>query len=163
MAFGSFRRSPITATHCTLTATLMIMFLGKGSRSDLDYCLLTLGELAESWAPAKRYWQTLSRVLGDRHNSEDGDTTTNTKVNPQDDEDVAGQSQVWDSAGLSHDMSTQSMELQSWSFEDANFDNMLDFSQVDFGQLGFNPLGALPFDYIGYGAPSFDSQWLPQI
>ncbi|KAM0193053.1 hypothetical protein ACHAPI_008002 [Fusarium lateritium] len=139
------------------------MFLGKGSRGDLDCCLLTLGELAQSWAPAKRYWQTLSRVLGDRHNSEDGDTTASYKVHLQDGKEVAGQSHVWSSAGPSLDLSAQSMELHSWSFEDTNFDNMLDFGQIDFEQLGFNSLGALPFDYLGYGAPSFDSQWLPQI
>ncbi|KAH6950812.1 fungal-specific transcription factor domain-containing protein [Fusarium avenaceum] len=159
-AFGSFRRSPITATHCTLTATLMVMFLGKGSRGDLDCCLLTLGELAESWAPAKRYWQTLSRVLGERNNSDDGDTAASSKAHLQDDEDVVGQNQVRNSAGPSHDMLVRHMELHPWSFEDTISDNMpaLDFSQVDFEQLGFNPLGVLPFDYIGYGVPSFDFQ-----
>lgn len=164
-AFGSFRRSPITATHCTLTATLMVMFLGKGSRGDLDCCLLTLGELAESWAPAKRYWQTLSRVLGKRNNSEDGDTTASSRVHVQDDGDKADQSQGWNLAGPSHNMQAQPMELHPWSFEDTIFDTMpaLDFSQVDFEQLGFNPLGVLPFDYIGYGVPNFDSQWMPQI
>lgn len=164
-AFGSFRRSPITATHCTLTATLMVMFLGKGSRGDLDCCLLTLGKLAESWAPARRYWQTLSRVLGERNNSEDGDTTASSRVRVQDDGDEADQSQGWNLTGPSHNMQAQPMELHPWSFEDTILDNMpaLDFSQVDFEQLGFNPLGVLPFDYIGYGVPNFDSQWMPQI
>ncbi|KAG5660937.1 hypothetical protein KAF25_002580 [Fusarium avenaceum] len=164
-AFGSFRRSPITATHCTLTATLMIMFLGKGSRGDLDCCLLALGELAESWAPAKRYWQTLSRVLGERSNSENGDTTASTRVHAQDDGDEADQSQGWNLAGPSHNMQAQPMELHPWSFEDTIFDPVpaLDFSQVDFEQLGFNPLGVLPFDYIGYGVLNFDSQWMPHI
>ncbi|SPJ75718.1 related to C6 transcription factor [Fusarium torulosum] len=164
-AFGSFRRSPITATHCTLTATLMVMFLGNGSRGDLDCCLLTLGELAESWAPAKRYWQTLSRVLGHRHNSEDGDITASSKVNLQDGKDVTDQSQVWNLAGPFHDMSAQLMELHPRSFEDTIFDTMpaIDFGQVDFEQLGFNPFGVLPFDYIGYDVPSSDSQWMPQI
>jgi hypothetical protein len=143
----------------------MVMFLGKSSHGDLDCCLLTLGELAKSWAPAKRYWQTLSRVLGDRKSSEDGDITSSSKVNLQDDKDMTDQSQTWNSADQSHNLSAQPMELHPRPFEDTIFDNVpaIDFSQVDFEQLGFNPLGVLPFDYISHDVLSFDPQWMPHI
>ncbi|KAF6828093.1 C6 transcription factor [Colletotrichum plurivorum] len=70
-AFGSFRRSPLTATHCTLTAALVIMFLRDGSmgtcaqadQNKLDGCLQTLHELSVSWGPPLRYWRTLTSIL----------------------------------------------------------------------------------------------------
>ncbi|OKL59862.1 hypothetical protein UA08_04960 [Talaromyces atroroseus] len=66
--FGSFRKSPITATHCTLSAAL---FLLKKMRHDggeikcsdrnlFQACLKTLKELGISWYPAWRYWKSLS-------------------------------------------------------------------------------------------------------
>ena len=71
-AFGSFRRSPLTATHCTLTAALVLMFVqpvaaGKipprRNNTQLDCCMQTLRELSVSWGPPLRYWQTLNRIL----------------------------------------------------------------------------------------------------
>lgn len=69
--FGSFRNSPITATHCTLSAAL---FLLKKMKHDSDRikvsdrnlfrsCLKTLEELGTSWYPAWRYWNNLSRAF----------------------------------------------------------------------------------------------------
>ncbi|KXH42217.1 nitrogen assimilation transcription factor nirA [Colletotrichum simmondsii] len=61
-AFGSFRLSPLTATHCTLSAALVILFVqpavkddvSKLSKNDLDGCLQTLRELSISWSPPLR-------------------------------------------------------------------------------------------------------------
>lgn len=69
--FGSFRRSPLTATHCTLTAALVIMFLRDGSmgtwaqadHTKLHGCLQTLHELSVSWGPPLRYWRTLTKII----------------------------------------------------------------------------------------------------
>ncbi|KAL5610610.1 hypothetical protein FOBRF1_006727 [Fusarium oxysporum] len=164
-AFGSFRRSPLTATHCTLTAALMTIFLANGNRGDLGCCVLILGELADSWAPAKRYWQTLSRVLGDRHGSKGRTERAGSRVDRQDVHDMTGHSQGWHSADLSPDVSTQPTDLLLGWLDDGTFDTTpsLDFSQVDLEQLDFGPLSVLPLDYLNYNAPSFDFQWVPQI
>jgi hypothetical protein len=68
--FGSFRRSPLTVTHCTLTAALVFMFVqGAGDEktssfdSQLECCLQTLRELSISWGPPLRYLRTLNRIL----------------------------------------------------------------------------------------------------
>ncbi|KAK4235436.1 C6 transcription factor [Achaetomium macrosporum] len=58
--FGSFRRSPLTATHCTLTAALVLMFAQTGTevgspggnRAQLDGCMQTLRKLSVSWGPS---------------------------------------------------------------------------------------------------------------
>lgn len=69
-SFGSFRRSPLTATHCTLMACLVKLFLaspddGPSTRrtsEDLKSCISTFQELSESWTPPRRCLQMLSRV-----------------------------------------------------------------------------------------------------
>lgn len=61
--FGSFRQSPITATHCILSAALILLRKlavdgKKGSsrlsdQTSLDLCLEVLYELSTSWQPAR--------------------------------------------------------------------------------------------------------------
>lgn len=83
--FGSFRRSPLTATHCTLTAALVIMFVrpvaeGAASHADsaeLDGCMQTLRELSVSWGPPLRYWRAISKILSGQ--SPRGSTEPSTK------------------------------------------------------------------------------------
>lgn len=66
--FGSFQKSPITATHCTLSAALFLlkkMKLDTGEPKARDCnlftsCLKTLEELGTAWYPARRYWNNLS-------------------------------------------------------------------------------------------------------
>ncbi|KAH6647228.1 fungal-specific transcription factor domain-containing protein [Truncatella angustata] len=69
--FGSFRRSPISATHCTLSAVLAILQLSNcsnhtadGSNADkIRPCLRTLHELSVSWTPPRRYYQNLLKMV----------------------------------------------------------------------------------------------------
>ncbi|KAL4793229.1 fungal-specific transcription factor domain-containing protein [Aspergillus venezuelensis] len=80
-AFGSFRQSPVTATHCTLSAVLFLIstFNHCGRDEDereeapskaiaklLDSGVVTLGELAESWMPARHYWRAISAIVKER-------------------------------------------------------------------------------------------------
>lgn len=73
-AFGSFRLSPLTATHCTLSAALVILFVqpavkddvSKLSKNDLDGCLQTLRELSISWSPPLMYLRTLNKILSEQ-------------------------------------------------------------------------------------------------
>ncbi|KAJ6042995.1 uncharacterized protein N7446_001191 [Penicillium canescens] len=83
-AFGSFRQTPVTATHCTLSAVLFFIFSlnncvsnemddGGEARSQkaiakaINSCVVTLGELASSWSPARRYWKAVLAILEHRH------------------------------------------------------------------------------------------------
>ncbi|KAF2014565.1 hypothetical protein BU24DRAFT_482070 [Aaosphaeria arxii CBS 175.79] len=83
--FGSFRRSPLTATHCTLTAALVIMLVRddpvgtwpQADRTKLGGCLQTLHELSISWGPPLRYWRTLTKMINQRK-SQDGTTEENS-------------------------------------------------------------------------------------
>ncbi|KAE8418035.1 hypothetical protein BDV36DRAFT_295617 [Aspergillus pseudocaelatus] len=71
--FGSFRRSPITATYCSLSAALALLNphpqgTQDAGRSDVDMekvdsCLKTLQELSESWVPAGKYHCSLVRMI----------------------------------------------------------------------------------------------------
>lgn len=75
--FGSFRRSPITATHCTLSAALVFMRNAKArsgvdtadvpssgfSTEDLKVCLGVLDELSTSWDTARRIRLNLLKLV----------------------------------------------------------------------------------------------------
>ncbi|KAJ3946196.1 uncharacterized protein N0V96_004556 [Colletotrichum fioriniae] len=72
--FGSFRRSPITATHCTLTAALVLIqyaspdpeFANTGRPCCTIYieaCLEVLAELGISWRPAAKMRSDLIKYL----------------------------------------------------------------------------------------------------
>lgn len=64
--FGSFRRSPLTATHCNLMAALI--FLQRQRRciekkkTSFDTCAKVLKELSESWNPAGRLLQNILKL-----------------------------------------------------------------------------------------------------
>lgn len=67
--FGSFRRSPLTATHCTFLACLVNLYLSvqdvsatNHATTGLKSCMLTLRELSDAWTPPQRYWDNLTRT-----------------------------------------------------------------------------------------------------
>ncbi|KAH1706248.1 hypothetical protein KXV44_004000 [Aspergillus fumigatus] len=72
--FGSFRLSPITATHCTLSAaTVLLEDIAGGDmlpsqKSRLEVCVGVLDELAGVWQPARRIGTNLRRLLRTRYN-----------------------------------------------------------------------------------------------
>ncbi|KAJ5630281.1 uncharacterized protein N7484_010381 [Penicillium longicatenatum] len=86
--FGSFKLSPITATHCTLSTALMLIELccaakpvAKHSPTDdgphrlpphaaVALCFQVLRELSTSWNIAKRIGRNLERVYIERYGSE---------------------------------------------------------------------------------------------
>lgn len=69
-AFGGFRRSPITATHCSLSAALVsvqVYHLGHtqsqiSTKHLLETFSKTLEELSDSWLPARRYWNSVRQI-----------------------------------------------------------------------------------------------------
>lgn len=73
--FGSFRRAPITVTHCTLSAALMLLYgpaeaTSQHSNTELiQSCVVTLRELSDSWMPAQNYWRSVLCIFRDRQRS----------------------------------------------------------------------------------------------
>lgn len=75
--FGSFRRSPITATHCTLSAALVFLRNAKPRSAvvttevpslglnidDIQLCLDVLDELSTSWDTARRIRLNLLKLV----------------------------------------------------------------------------------------------------
>ncbi|KAL1874422.1 hypothetical protein VTK73DRAFT_299 [Phialemonium thermophilum] len=77
--FGSFRRSPITATHCTLSAALALLHPLSRLRPhqdsiahSLESCVKTLEELSSSWKPARRYHRRIVKIVQARRRAVDG-------------------------------------------------------------------------------------------
>ncbi|QKX63402.1 uncharacterized protein TRUGW13939_10572 [Talaromyces rugulosus] len=79
--WGSFRQSPITATHCTLSAALGLfrtLSQEKEKESVVDAvlknfetCLKTLQELSVAWTPPRKYYHNLRRMMHDQSTADD--------------------------------------------------------------------------------------------
>lgn len=95
LEYGTFRKSPLTATHCTLSAALLILQKLKASRkmnsnSDLMYlksCLAVMHELSPSWQPALQYWKNLSRIYDEISPSASGEAESNKTTKNMDHSD----------------------------------------------------------------------------
>ncbi|KAL3440313.1 fungal-specific transcription factor domain-containing protein [Aspergillus insuetus] len=82
--FESFRQSPVTPTHCTLSAVLFLILGLKYCRGEDDKgekhskattrlvnsCAMTLAELANAWMPARQYWKTVVSMVKGREPSQ---------------------------------------------------------------------------------------------
>lgn len=74
--FGSFRRSPITATHSTLSAILTLLARNSGDGNsgaqteNIESGLKTLKELSTSWLPPGRYHDYIRRMLQEKRPAE---------------------------------------------------------------------------------------------
>lgn len=62
--FGGFQRSPISATHCTLSAALVLLedLDHASNRNRMMMCLGVLEELSGSWCPARHIANNLKRL-----------------------------------------------------------------------------------------------------
>ena len=66
-AFGSFELSPISATHCTLTAALVLLdetgsLDSHSHKNKLSFCLVVLGELSKVWYPARHIRENIRKL-----------------------------------------------------------------------------------------------------
>lgn len=84
--FGSFRQSPITATHCILSAALVLLRPNNQSiktakfRSSIQICLTALEELSLSWKPAKMTHASLLKLCQKRFYPDGFQWATDTSV-----------------------------------------------------------------------------------
>ncbi|KAE8148753.1 fungal-specific transcription factor domain-containing protein [Aspergillus avenaceus] len=79
--FGSFRKSPITATYSVLSAALALLQpppqgtletgSDNGRMDQIMPCLQTLKELSESWTPPRKYHENLLRVMQNQDSTPD--------------------------------------------------------------------------------------------
>ncbi|KAK9235283.1 fungal-specific transcription factor domain-containing protein [Lipomyces kononenkoae] len=79
--FGSFRRSPASATHCLLSATLVLIHAensdggrempGTSQLQNIKLCFQALDELSTAWSFARRTRWNLLRLYQQRRNSAD--------------------------------------------------------------------------------------------
>lgn len=65
--FGGFHLSPISATHCTLSATLVLLgerenLILPSHKNKLSLCLTVLDELSKSWHPARLIGHNLRKL-----------------------------------------------------------------------------------------------------
>lgn len=73
--FGSFRRSPITATYATLSAALAMLNpqcqnqfksrLNQADATNIKSCLQTLEELSTAWTPPGKYHCAILKLIQD--------------------------------------------------------------------------------------------------
>lgn len=83
--FGGFQKSPISATHCTLSAALI--FLGAQKRDParmshyhgIEACLKNLEELSTSWDIAKRFLESLRILSNERGHRKKGVPSPNNQ------------------------------------------------------------------------------------
>ncbi|PLB49929.1 Zn(II)2Cys6 transcription factor [Aspergillus steynii IBT 23096] len=65
--FGSFERSPISATHCTLSAALVLlreteMLSTASHKAKLNICVTVLDELSKTWHPARAIGRSVRKL-----------------------------------------------------------------------------------------------------
>lgn len=163
--FGSCRRSPLTATHCTLMACLVNLHLSdqdvggtSQATAGLKSCMLTLRELSDAWTPPRRYWENLTRTAANiQHAGKSARETTNhpskaallgkrgneprplSIVDSMIASSPAPESLVSDNS-IGNDQVGDPFSDAAWSFDDME-------SSVDFGNLDFSMLSSLPWDY----------------
>lgn len=163
--FGSFRRSPLTATHCTLMACLVNLYLfdkdiGGTSlaTTGLTSCMLTLYQLGDSWTPPRRYWENLKKTVdsiqqGGKTAGKKKSRSTKARIPEKRDHEpqpssvlesmVSGastsESPISD-AGLVNGHAENPYPNAPWSLDG------MDMS-MDYGKLDLSVLSSLPWDY----------------
>lgn len=166
-AFGSFRQSPITATHCTLSASIALLYhcnqrraVDDSMKRKFESCVQTLQELSRSWAPARSFFLSLSGMIQRRLCSLENSTGNDRK-------------QTQTSATGSSSLHDARLSVSPEQF-DANRDNPLakvNWNWPSFADAEF-PLGDLdvPEELLdlytwpdfsssfGYGTPNHNSQ-----
>lgn len=182
--FGSFRQSPITATHCTLSAALVILqkivvggnegvSILESDKSNMNLCLTILEELSQAWHPARRLRLYLQKLLCMNDRQVDilqlQSSHTNQTVAHQDMSGDLGKQNSFGGA-FRHDTMNAETEIsfQNTSLQECTSGTPTDYAKLDLEDFGFDFLGpnlandfsgifqdiTLPMDYL-----QFDNLW----
>ncbi|KAL2675671.1 hypothetical protein Neosp_011861 [[Neocosmospora] mangrovei] len=166
--FGSFRQSPLTATHCTLMAILVTLHgedshayeTSQGARKGLKTAMKTLEELSDSWTPPRRYWHTMTQALRiDPPSIENQDSAQGWQESREAIAPAAAaseqQSGSQQEAPLSNQGSWVSAELQG-PFPLASDDDVQHPTYFNIDDLELTAFEQLPSDYISLESLGFD-------
>lgn len=138
--FGSFRRSPITATHCTLSAALVFLRSAKArpvaattgepsssfNTDDIRLCLDVLDELSTSWDTARRIRLNLLKLVK-KARTTDADTDQGLPLSLEDEKTHGDGSLGKDLEGLQAAGSATS-HFQSWEYHQQGGEDQLEQS-----------------------------------
>ncbi|KAJ0424995.1 fungal-specific transcription factor domain-containing protein [Aspergillus carlsbadensis] len=176
--FGSFRQSPVTATHCTLSAVLFLIMSLNHCKRDEDHddtqskattrlvnsCTMTLGELSNAWTPARQYWKAVVAIIKGRQPAQSSleDSSSNPVVKPVStgastvvpDLNLDGiDGSIWDSALYGGDLMADFQDMGTWPAEGDYV-----FPGLDTEHLFRSPIFDLPagFDLFTTGNPDAD-------
>ncbi|KAF5002328.1 hypothetical protein FDECE_10644 [Fusarium decemcellulare] len=116
--FGSFRLSPITATHSTLSAVLALITAHPSppeavSLLDMDRiesCLKTLQELSTAWTPPKRYHANVLCMLRNHQARQPNSASTPSRLAPNQ-QDPADINHVLSQLGLTETIESNENQL----------------------------------------------------
>jgi hypothetical protein len=177
--FGSFRQSPVTPTHCTLSAALFLIMSLNHCRRDEDHneaqskatirlvssCTMTLAELANAWTPAGQYWKAVLSIMKGRQPSQ-SQIQGSSSSSP-----VVESASAGDSAAVP-DLDLEGLDGSIWANTLYGGDPIADFQdmgmwsgEANYGFPGFdgdhsfhNPILHLPagFDLFSSGNPDTD-------
>lgn len=144
--FGSFRRAPISVTHCTLSAALMLLYGPVEATSQhtntecIQSCVVTLRELSDSWMPAQNYWRSVLCIFRDRQRSTFGTPkeTPSTRPVVRSIYTEGGSLPLQDLSEASHEL-FESPVSNSWA-DDSSFPEV---SVEDLNLASMFPLGSL--------------------
>ncbi|EAA59284.1 hypothetical protein AN4185.2 [Aspergillus nidulans FGSC A4] len=158
--FGGFQKSPITATHCTLSAALVLLAEVEAEaktslvspaiaslKNKLNLCLTVLDELSNSWSPAKYIARNLRRLCLSA--TSDEMFSTATQLNPVDRGDFDATIPLDLNAELSYD----SYEMSEHGVPELSPMNSLP-SHLELSM----PVDSLPVDY-GFFDILNDATW----
>jgi hypothetical protein len=179
--FGSFRQSPVTPTHCTLSAVLFLILGLKHCRGDDDdgenhskattrlvnSCAMTLAELANAWMPARQYWKAVVSMVKGREPSQSrvqgSSSSPVVESTPPRDPAVAPvfntgaiDGSVWDNALNGADLMAGLEDMGTWYAQESYEVPLLD---GEYGEYLFNSsVFQLPagFDLFSSGNPDPD-------
>lgn len=90
--FGSFRRSPITATHANLSAALALLNpqnqcrarLNQSDNANIKSCIQTLKELSTAWTPPGKFHCNILKMIQDTADQQGMSTTSDALTDHHD-------------------------------------------------------------------------------
>lgn len=160
--FGSFRRSPITATHCTLSAALVFLRNAKPhsvvgiadvsssafNTEDIKLCLDVLDELSTSWDTARRIRLNLLKLFMKSRST--GFVPGEDSYHSVDDGTGHGRGQL-DKSSSRVQASSSSPEHPDWREPPTfHYEPLVEHPHGPDGQTGKSPMDALAAS-LGFG------------
>ncbi|KAF9701404.1 hypothetical protein EKO04_000603 [Ascochyta lentis] len=173
--FGSFLRSPISATHCLLSAALVLIQVASAENevngrratvANIDLCLQSLDELSTCWSPAGRIHRNLTsfrvQKLGEYGRTTSKKQTTSSQRSYTSDSDVQAalnKSSYTEDSFLADDSIGEQKIMSAFMLDDTHIcleASTNDADLVHGFQFLAEPLSPVWFDTTSWGTYSMD-------